>query len=62
MRIRQRRPAAYSNRYSHQRLVNGCGVGRVYLDAEGRPLKIEHVLASGEAVTFVKGYESDWVH
>lgn len=62
MRIRQRRPSQYSNRYRHQRLVNGCGVGRVTLDTEGRPEKIEQVLASGERVEFVKGYESDWVH
>ena len=62
MRIRQRRPGNYSERYRHQRLVNGCGVGRVFLDAEGKPTRIEQVLATGEAVEFVAGYESDWVH
>lgn len=62
MRIRQRRPGDYSERYRHQRLVNGCGVGRVYLDADGKPVKIEQVLATGEAVEFVAGYDSDWVH
>ena len=62
MRIRQRRPGQYSDRYRHQRLVNGCGVGRVMLDAEGRPEKIEQVLSTGERVEFVPGYESDWVH
>lgn len=62
MRIRQRRPTQYSGRYRHQRLVNGAGVGRVYFDEAGRPVTIEHVLADGEAVGFVQGYESDWVH
>lgn len=62
MRIRQRRPSHYSGRYPHQRLVNGAGVGRVLFDDEGRPTKIEHVLADGEAVQFLQGYESDWVH
>lgn len=62
MKIRQRRPGNYSARYPHQRLVNGCGVGRVTLDDSGRPSRIEHVLSSGEAVAFVPGYHSDWVH
>ncbi|MEM7257029.1 MAG: alkaline phosphatase D family protein [Pseudomonadota bacterium] len=62
MRIRQRRPSQYSGRYRHQRLVNGAGVGRVVFDESGRPVTIEHVLADGEAVAFLQGYESDWVH
>lgn len=62
MRIRMRRPSNYSGRYRHQRLVNGCGIGRVVFDAEGRPVSIEHLLSSGETVEFKQGYESDWVH
>jgi len=62
MRIRQRRPSQYSARYRHQRLVNGAGIGRVTFDGEGRPVRIEHVLATGESVEFLPGYESDWVH
>jgi len=62
MRIRQRRPGQYSGRYRHQRLVNGCGLGRLTLDEQGRPVRIEHLLTSGEAVEFTDGYESDWVH
>lgn len=62
MRIRQRRPGNYSARRRHQRLVNGCGIGRVVIDDQGRPTCIEHVLSSGEAVEFLPGYKSDWVH
>lgn len=62
MRIKQRRPSQYSGRYPHQRLVNGAGVGRVYLNESGQPTRIEHVLATGEVVEFSPGYETDWVH
>ncbi len=62
MRIRQRRPGQYRERYRHQRLVNGCGIGRVCFDANGKPTRIKHVLAAGDTVTFTAGYESDWVH
>lgn len=62
MRIRQRRPDNYSARYRHQRLVNGCGIGRVLIDEQGCPIRIEHVLSTGEAVEFLPGYKTDWVH
>ena len=62
MRIRQRRPGQYRDRYRHQRLVNGCGIGRIHFDETGKPTRIEHILAAGETVVFTTGYESDWVH
>lgn len=62
MRIRQRRPGQHRARYRHQRLINGAGYGRVSFTEAGKPERIEHVLADGEAVEFLPGYESDWVH
>jgi hypothetical protein len=62
MRIRQRRPGQYTDRYRHQRLVNGCGIGRVCFDPQGRPVRIEQLLATGDTVGFTAGYDSDWVH
>ncbi len=62
MRIRPRRPSSYNKRYKHQRLVNGCNIGRVFFDSTGKPTSIEVLMTNGETIAFTKGYESDWVH
>jgi len=62
MRVRSRRPSSYNGRYKHQRLVNGCNVGRVFFDSTGAPASIEVLMTNGETIKFTKGYESDWVH
>jgi hypothetical protein len=36
-----------------RRLLNGCGVGLVRLDAQGRPVEIRQLLAEGGDVRFV---------
>jgi hypothetical protein len=36
-----------------RRLLNGCGVGLVELDAQGRPVRIQQLLADGTDVRFV---------
>ena len=42
-----------SHSQSGERLWNGSGIGRVRLDAEGRPLRVEQVNANGSPpVTF----------
>ncbi len=61
MRVRARRPTEHSRRYPHQRLVNGCNIGRVLFDMSGAPITIEILLTNGERVAFTEGREEDWV-
>ncbi len=62
MRIRPRRPGEHKHRYRHQRLVNGCNIGRVIFDETGVPVSIDILMTNGECIPFTEGYESDWVH
>ncbi len=62
MRIKQRRPSAFQQRYRGQRLVNACNIGRVYFNSEGVPTTIQSLSTSGEVIEFTEGYERDWVH
>lgn len=59
--IRQRRPGEHQNRYRHQRLLNGSGIGRVWLDQDGAPIEIEELLVTQEVVPFKEGYDWDWI-
>ncbi len=61
MRIRQRRPGEHSERYAHQRLLNACEIGRVYLDEAGAPTRIESICTQEGAIAFTEGYEHDWI-
>lgn len=61
MRIRQRRVGQFPTRYKHQRLLNGSGIGRVWLDDQGAPEKIEELQATDLCIPFYKGYNTDWV-
>lgn len=60
MHIRSRRPAEHDGRYRHQRLLNGNGIGRVRLNAEGEPVVIETLWIDGQQVAFKEGYDWDW--
>lgn len=62
MWVRQRRPSPHARRYRHQRLVNGCNIGRVRLDNQGAPQTIEVLMSHGEVISFSEGYDSDWVN
>ena len=61
MRIQQRRPVGHQNRYRHQRLYNGSGIGRVFFDEAGAPERIQILSTRDECIEFSQGYESDWV-
>lgn len=61
MRIQQRRPSEHSDRYPHQRLYNGSGIGRVFFDQQGAPERIQILSTRDECIQFNQGYESDWM-
>lgn len=61
MRIQQRRPSEHLDRYRHQRLYNGSGIGRVFFDEAGAPERIEILSSRDECVQFNQGYDSDWM-
>jgi hypothetical protein len=50
MRVTPRKPEGTPH---GRRLLNGCGVGLVRLDAQGRPVEIRQLLADGGDVRFV---------
>lgn len=50
MRVTPRKPEGTPH---GRRLLNGCGVGLVHLDAQGQPVEILQLLADGGAVRFV---------
>lgn len=60
MSVRPRRPAQHENRYRHQRLLNGNGIGRIKLDESGEPVVAEVLWADGQTINFNMGYERDW--
>lgn len=61
MRIQQRRPSDYNDRYRHQRLYNGSAIGRVFFDEAGAPERIEVLSDRDGCVQFNQGYDSDWM-
>ena len=62
MYIRPRRPIHQKDRYRHQRLLNGNGIGRVRLDETGQPVIIESLQTDIEQpVAFKEGYHLDWL-
>lgn len=58
MRIRPRKPSTQD--YRHQRLVNGNGIGRVWLDEHGEPTRIETLHANGQKISYLTRGADDW--